>query len=112
MHMCTRTLKVTYSRDCLPCCSIDPLYIEDPFDFENNVGSTCFRIQQIVKVQQGNWSRKSWAFKCGRVNTNECCLAVLLLIVDSPLCNIVVVMRCVMQGSCFSCMQSYQSSMA
>jgi hypothetical protein len=33
-------------------CSIDPLYIEDPFDFENNVGSTCFRIQQIVKVQQ------------------------------------------------------------
>ncbi|CAM6038846.1 unnamed protein product [Sphagnum compactum] len=30
--------------------SIDPLYIEDPFDFENNVGSTCFRIQQIVKA--------------------------------------------------------------
>ncbi|KAG0596843.1 hypothetical protein M758_UG288300 [Ceratodon purpureus] len=30
--------------------SIDPLYIEDPFDYENNVGSTCFRIQQIVKA--------------------------------------------------------------
>jgi DNA polymerase sigma len=36
------------SRDRGP--SIDPLYIEDPFDFENNVGSTCFRIQQIVKA--------------------------------------------------------------
>lgn len=31
-------------------CSIDPLYIEDPIDYVNNVGSTCFRIQQIVKV--------------------------------------------------------------
>lgn len=36
------------SRDRGP--SIDPLYIEDPFDYENNVGSTCFRIQQIVKA--------------------------------------------------------------
>ncbi|KAG0573197.1 hypothetical protein KC19_VG157000 [Ceratodon purpureus] len=36
------------SRDRSP--SIDPLYIEDPFDYENNVGSTCFRIQQIVKA--------------------------------------------------------------
>jgi hypothetical protein len=33
-------------------CSIEPFYIEDPFDFENNVGSTCFQIQQIVKVQK------------------------------------------------------------
>lgn len=32
------------------CISIDPLYIEDPLDYVNNVGSTCFRIQQIVKV--------------------------------------------------------------
>ncbi|CAM6050151.1 unnamed protein product [Sphagnum compactum] len=31
--------------------SLDHPYcqIEDPFYFENNVGSTCFRIQQIVK---------------------------------------------------------------
>jgi hypothetical protein len=39
----------------LLCCKkgrFDPLYIEDLFDFENNVGSTCFWIQQIVKVQK------------------------------------------------------------
>jgi hypothetical protein len=41
-----------YALHWMQFCSIDPLYIEDPFDFENNVGSTCFRIQQIVKVQQ------------------------------------------------------------
>lgn len=52
---CTRfstiSPELTKSRDHFLCCSIDPLYIEDPFDYENNVGSTCFRIQQIVKVQ-------------------------------------------------------------
>lgn len=48
-------------------CSIDPLYIEDPIDYVNNVGSTCFRIQQIVKVCWKNFLSK---YKMGEMWPN------------------------------------------
>ncbi|CAK9873554.1 unnamed protein product [Sphagnum jensenii] len=49
-HMCVHIWAGGIYVSCDRGLSIDPLYIEDPVDFENNVGSTCFQIQQIVKA--------------------------------------------------------------
>ncbi|CAM6055888.1 unnamed protein product [Sphagnum tenellum] len=49
-HMCVHIWAGGIYVSCDCGLSIDPLCIEDPVDFENNVGSTCFQIQQIVKA--------------------------------------------------------------
>ncbi|KAH8967999.1 hypothetical protein BDL97_03G106500 [Sphagnum fallax] len=49
-HMCVHIWAGGIYVSCDRGLSIDPLYIEDLFDFENNMGSTCFWIQQIVKA--------------------------------------------------------------
>ncbi|CAK9220579.1 unnamed protein product [Sphagnum troendelagicum] len=49
-HMCVHIWAGGIYVSCDCGRSIDPLCIEDPVDFENNVGSTCFQIQQIVKA--------------------------------------------------------------